>query len=89
VEIIREIRDIDSGQIIIDVPRGFKSKRVEILILPIDLRETENTGDKVSRKESPPGSGLCGLWEDERTPEEILSDIYSHRTGFAHRLVTL
>lgn len=27
-------------------------------------------------------SGFCGAWDDERTAEEIIEDIYSSRTGF-------
>jgi hypothetical protein len=34
-------------------------------------------------------SGLCGIWQDERTSEEIIKDIYSHRTGFGNRQVEL
>lgn len=34
-------------------------------------------------------SGLCGIWEDERNAEEIIYDIYTSRTGFGKREVTL
>lgn len=27
-------------------------------------------------------SGLCGIWKDERSAEEIIEDIRLHRTGF-------
>lgn len=28
------------------------------------------------------GTGLCGIWEDDRNAEEIVRDIYLNRTGF-------
>jgi len=30
-------------------------------------------------------TGFCGKWEDERTAEEIISDIKSHRKWFQQR----
>ncbi len=33
---IREIKEVENNQIIIELPRGFKSKKVEIIILPFD-----------------------------------------------------
>jgi len=32
-------------------------------------------------------TGFCGLWQDERTAVEIISDISSHRSGFGCRSV--
>jgi hypothetical protein len=46
MEIIREIRDLDSDKIIIKVPKEFKNKRVEILVLPF-----EETGKEKKRPE--------------------------------------
>lgn len=34
-------------------------------------------------------TGLCGIWQDERTAEEIIEDIYSSRTGFCNREIDL
>ncbi len=34
-------------------------------------------------------TGFCGSWEDERTADEIITDIYSHRTGFGKIEVSL
>lgn len=34
-------------------------------------------------------SGLCGIWKDNRSAEEIISDIHSHRTGFGGRDIEL
>ena len=87
MEIIREIRDIDSDKITIKVPKEFRKKRVEILVLPIETSEKEETVSEDLQELN--ASGLCGLWEDERSSEEIIDDIYSHRTGFGNRQVKL
>ncbi|MFZ2633410.1 MAG: hypothetical protein WA081_18240 [Desulfosalsimonadaceae bacterium] len=34
-------------------------------------------------------SGLCGAWQDNRKAEEIIEDIYSHRTGFGGRRIVI
>ena len=34
-------------------------------------------------------SGLCGIWKDSRSADELVEDIYSHRTGFGGRKVEL
>lgn len=90
MELIREIRDIDSDKIIIKVPKEFRKKRVEILVLPLEKSEKEETiSEDLEKEELTADSGLCGIWQDERSPEEIIDDIYSHRTGFGNRQVTL
>ena len=88
MEIVREIRNIDSDKITIKVPKEFRKKRVEILVFPIDTSEKEETASE-DVDEEVNASGLCGLWEDERSSEEIINDIYSHRTGFGNRQVKL
>ncbi len=88
MDIIREFRNIDSDKITIKVPKEFRKKRVEILVFPIETsvkekNRTENIEDELN------ASGLCGLWEDDRSSQEIIDDIYSHRTGFGNRQVKL
>ena len=34
-------------------------------------------------------TGLCGAWQDERTADEIITDITLHRSGFGGRKVDL
>jgi hypothetical protein len=88
MEIVREFRNIDSDKITINVPKEFRKKRVEILVFPIETSEKEESvSEDVEEKLN--ASGLCGLWEDERSSEEIIDDIYSHRTGFGNRQVKL
>ncbi len=88
MEIIREIRDIDSDKITIKVPKDLRKKRVEILVLPIEKSENiEPVSEDLEIELNT--SGLCGIWKDERSSEEIIDDIYSHRTGFGNRQVKL
>ncbi len=42
MEIIREYREIDSDEIVIKIPRSFKTREVEVLVLPIN-NPTEKT----------------------------------------------
>jgi hypothetical protein len=88
MEMIRENRDIDSDKITIKVPKEFRKKRVEILVFPIEKLEKMEPVSK-DLEEELNTSGLCGLWEDERSSQEIIDDIYSHRTGFGNRQVKL
>jgi hypothetical protein len=82
MELVREIRDIDSDEITINVPEGLRRKRVEIIMFPL-----KDVGKKL-KKRKPTVSGLCGLWKDDRSPEAIINEIYSHRTGFGGREVS-
>lgn len=34
-------------------------------------------------------TGFCGVWQDDRTADEIVTDIASHRSGFGGRRVQL
>jgi len=34
-------------------------------------------------------SGLCGIWDDERSADDIINDIRSYRTGFGGREIKL
>ena len=86
MELIREIRNIDSDTIVINVPKEFRKKRVEILVLPLELTIVSPENSEI---DDPNTSGLCGLWQEERTSDEIINDIYSHRTGYGNRKVTL
>ena len=88
MKIIREFRNIDSDKITINVPKEFRKKRVEILVFPIETSGKEETVSENMEEELNAG-GLCGLWEDERSSQEIIDDIYSHRTGFGNRQVKL
>jgi hypothetical protein len=34
-------------------------------------------------------TGFCGVWQDHRTADEIITDIVKHRSGFGGREVQL
>jgi hypothetical protein len=34
-------------------------------------------------------TGFCGVWQDNRTADEIVTDIVTHRSGFGGRRVHL
>ena len=34
-------------------------------------------------------TGFCGAWEDDRSADEIITDIVEHRSGFGGRKVLL
>jgi hypothetical protein len=38
-----------------------------------------------NRHEKRESTGFCGIWEDDRSADEIIRDISSHRTGFGNR----
>jgi len=46
---------------------------------------TVKTKKTIKRK----SSGLCGIWEDNRSADEIIKDIHSFRTGFGGREIKL
>jgi hypothetical protein len=88
MKIIREFRNIDSDKITIKVPKELWKKRVEILVFPIETSEKGETVSEDMQEELNAG-GLYGLWEDERSSQEYIDDIYSPRTGFGNRQVIL
>ena len=44
MEAIREIREIDSDKLLIDIPERFRKRKVEIIVLPIDEIRTCQPG---------------------------------------------
>ena len=41
MQMIREFREIDSDEIVIKVPRSFRKKKVEVIILPAEVPSKE------------------------------------------------
>jgi len=69
----------------IDIPREYLNRQIEILIFPYDLEygsDQEEQTDTDTRLfwES------FGSWQDERTAETIIADIYSSRTSTEREL---
>ncbi|MFA4957942.1 MAG: hypothetical protein WC556_13315 [Candidatus Methanoperedens sp.] len=52
------------------------------------LKETLITVKSKKAKEIQ-SSGLCGIWDDNRSADEIINDIHSFRTGFGGRDIKL
>ena len=45
--------------------------------------------ESIAYKKLTKGSELCGIWKDNHSAEEIISDIQLHRTGFGGREVDI
>lgn len=65
------------------------------LILPqaVKILKTLKEGvESVSMRKQASDSaqtGFCGAWEDDRSADEIITDIVEHRSGFGGRRVLL
>jgi len=59
---IREVRRIESGELVIHVPREFKNKKVEIIISPIDKDKEKRFSKGIEDFLSLGGSGC---WEGD------------------------
>ena len=67
------------------IPKRSQPQAIKILR---SLRESINISN--SPKEAKErGSGICGIWDDSRSPEEIIADIKTHRSGFGGREIEL
>lgn len=72
----------------LSLPKSVKKRlRLEtnsIVKVKILKDDKENRKKRLEKR-----TGFCGSWEDERTADEIIYDIYSHRTGFGKREINL
>ncbi len=65
----------------IKVPKEYLNRKIEILIFPFDV-EYESEEQTTERDEDTRLFWASfGGWQDDRTPEEIIEDIYSSRTA--------
>ncbi len=67
--ILKEIRELP-GEVMPQVLKIVRSVRESLSIGRISSKKREHV------------SGLCGIWQDDRSAEEIIEDIRKHRTGF-------
>ena len=74
--ILKEIRELP-GDIMPQIIKIVRSIKESLSIERLSARKKEQT------------SGLCGVWQDDRSAEEIIDDIRKHRTGFGDREVGL
>lgn len=67
MQAVREIMDIHSEQVLINVPREFKNRRVEVIILPLEDKTGDSPGEsqeKLSKEaEDFLNLGGSGSWE--------------------------
>ncbi len=77
------------GKLIVEIPDSYHrdlKRRAAIQNRTIKQVVTELVADYLAGPEDPSrmvdGTGLCGKWEDDRTPEEIIADIKRHRRWF-------
>lgn len=75
--IIRNVREMP-GEVLPQVVKIIHSLKESVLSVKVPHKKGEAKG-----------SGLCGIWKDERSAAEIIEDIRLHRTGFGGRKVTL
>ena len=74
--ILKEIRDMPLEVMpeIINILRSFK-KRIKTI--------------STSKQQISKNSGLCGIWKDTRSADEIIDQIYDSRTGFSSQRIEL
>jgi hypothetical protein len=74
--IIEELRQIPEEVMpeIINILRSFK-KGIQTI--------------STSKQQISKNSGLCGIWKDERSANEILKEIHDSRTGFSTKSIEL
>jgi hypothetical protein len=46
MQMIREFKEINSDEIVIKIPRSFKEKRVEVIVLPAELPDRKTSLSK-------------------------------------------
>jgi hypothetical protein len=60
----------------------------QVLKIVRSIKESLSVG-RITSKKREQTSGLCGIWQDDRSAEEIIEDIRKHRTGFGGREIRL
>jgi len=74
--ILKEIRDMPLEVMpeIISILRSFKKS----------IKTISTSKQQISKN-----SGLCGIWKDTRSADEIIDQIYDSRTGFSSQRIEL
>jgi len=75
--ILKEVREMP-GEVLPQVVKIIHSLKESVLSVKVPHKKGEAKG-----------SGLCGIWNDDRSASEIIKDIHLHRTGFGGRKVAL
>jgi hypothetical protein len=68
---IREIKTIKDNKIVLTLPKSFKDKRIEIIILPYDINDIENVDKKYWQLLSE--KSLENIWNNQE--DEVYSEL--------------
>jgi hypothetical protein len=82
---LRKIIVPKENHYLVDIPREYLDRQIEILIFPYDL-EYESEQDEQTDEDSRLFWESFGSWQDERTAETIIEEIYSSRTSTEREL---
>lgn len=75
--ILKDVREMP-GEVLPQVVKIIHSLKESVLSVKV-----------TPKKGAAKGSGICGIWKDDRSSAEIIKDIRLHRTGFGGRKVEL
>lgn len=86
---LRKIIVPQTDQYLIRLPNQYINKQIEVLIFPHDFEgepefdeaETCDPREKPTEEENRLFWASFGSWQDERSAEEIITDIYAARTS--------
>jgi len=83
-----EAKEKYESQILNEV-KGIPEEALPMVIKILHSLKESFMAIKIKKSNIKKSSGLCGIWEDERTADEIINDIRSYRTGFGGREIKL
>ncbi|MDO8724692.1 MAG: hypothetical protein Q7J35_01320 [Candidatus Methanoperedens sp.] len=69
--------------------RGFPEETLPMVIRILHSLKESLIAVKIKKSIRVKSSGLCGIWEDNRSADEIIHEIHSNRTGFGGRDIKL
>ena len=75
---LRKIVVPHAYQYLLQIPPEYLHRPVEILLMPFDVESEPLTPE--TDEETRRFMATFGSWQDTRTPEEIVADIYASRT---------
>lgn len=76
-------------EIILKELREFPTEAIPKVVKIIHFLKESIFMVKSKKTSNGKSSGLCGIWKDSRSADEIINDIYLHRTGFGGRDIEL
>ncbi len=75
--------------LILNEVKGIPEEALPMVIKILHSLKESFMAIKIKKSYIKKSSGLCGIWEDERSADEIINDIRSYRTGFGGREIKL